>query len=98
MSRETWNIDRDCQRGLYRDRENGWVFGVCAGLADFCNFRVGTVRLIAFVCLIVFFWATVLLYIGATLLFREKPLVYSGRRAEYEFWRRRDAERDWGRT
>ncbi|MDH4047480.1 MAG: PspC domain-containing protein [Gammaproteobacteria bacterium] len=98
MSRETWNIDRGRPRGLYRDPENGWVFGVCAGLADFCNFRVGTVRLIAFVCLIVFFWATVLLYIGATLLFREKPLVYSGSRAEYEFWRRRDTERDWGRT
>ena len=26
--------------------------------------------------------------IGATLLIREKPLVYSGRRSEYDFWRR----------
>ena len=98
MSRTTWNSDYGQPRGLYRDRENGWIFGVCAGLADFANFRTGTVRLIAFICLLLFFWPVVLLYIGATLLLREKPLVYSGAQAEYEFWRRRDADRDWGRT
>lgn len=98
MTRETWNLDHGRLRGMYRDRENGWIFGVCAGLADFGNFRVGTVRVIAIVCLVFFFWATVLLYIGATLLFREKPLVYSGAQAEYEFWRKRDSRRDWGST
>ena len=95
MSRHSWNLDNGPLRGLYRDRENGWVFGVCAGIADFANFRVGTVRLIALVCLFVFFWLTVLVYIAATLLFREKPLVYSGRRAEYEFWRRRAGRDHW---
>jgi phage shock protein C len=80
---------------MHRDRENGWVFGVCAGIADYANFRVGTVRLIAIICLFVFFWPTVLIYIAATLLFREKPLVYSGRRAEYEFWRHRSGHDRW---
>jgi phage shock protein PspC (stress-responsive transcriptional regulator) len=98
MSRQTWNLDHGRLRGLYRDRENSWIFGVCAGVADFCNFRVGTVRLIAFICLILFFWVAVFLYLAATLLLREKPLVYSGAEAEYEFWRRCKANRDWGHT
>ncbi len=95
MNRNSWNLDRGRLRGMYRDRENGWVFGVCAGLAEFGNFRTGTVRLIAVICLLLFFWPTVLVYLAATMLFREKPLIYSGRRGEYDFWRRsRDG---WGR-
>ncbi len=88
MSRSTWNSDDGPLRGFYRDRENGWVFGVCAGLADRFNFRVGTVRLIAIISLLLFFWLTTALYLGATLLIREKPLVYSGRHSEYDFWDR----------
>ena len=88
MSRDTWNTDFGPLRGFYRDRENGWIFGVCAGLADRFNFRVGTVRVIAIISLLLFFGLTVALYLGATLLIREKPLVYSGRRSEYDFWDR----------
>ena len=88
MSRDTWNIDYGPLRGFYRDRENGWIFGVCAGIADRFNFHVGTVRVIAVISLLLFFWLTAAVYIGATLLIREKPLVYSGRRSEYDFWRR----------
>ena len=46
MSRDTWNIDYGPLRGFYRDRENGWIFGVCAGIADRYNFSVGSVRVI----------------------------------------------------
>ena len=88
MSRPTWNIDNGPLRGFYRDRENGWIFGVCAGIADRFNFQVGTVRVIAVISLLMFFWLTAGLYLAATMLIREKPLVYSGRRSEYEFWRR----------
>jgi phage shock protein C len=95
MSRDTWNLDHGPLRGLYRDRENGWIFGVCAGLAEFFNFRTGTVRLIAVICLLLLFWPTVLVYFGAVLLFREKPLIYSGRDREYEFWRRRPRSDHW---
>lgn len=90
MSQNTWNIDFGPLRGLYRDRESAWMFGVCAGLADRFNFRLSTVRVIAVICLVLFFWATAAVYIGATLLIREKPLIYSGRQAESDFWRRRD--------
>lgn len=88
MSRDTWNIDYEPLQGFYRDRENGWVFGVCAGVADRFNFRVGTVRAIAIIALLLFFWLTAALYLGATLLIREKPLVYSGSNSENEFWYR----------
>lgn len=87
MSRATWNLEREPLRGLYRDRENGWIFGVCAGIADYANFNVMPVRVITVLSLMLFFIPTVLIYIAATLLLREKPLIYSGRRAEYDFWR-----------
>jgi phage shock protein C len=87
MSKTTWNLDHGPLRGLYRDRENGWIFGVCAGIAEFANFRTMTVRVITVVCLVLFFVPTALIYIAATLLLREKPLIYSGPRQEYEFWR-----------
>ncbi len=88
MTQRSWNIDNGPLRGLYRDRENGWIFGLCAGLADRYNFRLGTVRIIAAISLLLVFWLTAAIYIGATLLIREKPLLYSGSNTEYEFWRR----------
>ena len=98
MSRGTWNLDHGPLRGLYRDRENGWIFGVCAGVAEYFNFRTGTVRLIAFICLLLFFWPMVLVYLGATLLFREKPLTYSGRQREFDFWRRARHDDYWSHS
>jgi phage shock protein C len=87
MSRGTWDTDFGPLRGFYRDRENGWVAGVCAGIADRFNFRLGTVRVIAVISLLLFFWLTAAVYLAAILLIREKPLVYSGQRSEYDFWR-----------
>ena len=98
MSRDTSNPDHGRLRGLYRDRENGWIFGVCAGVAEYFNFRTGTVRIIAVISLILFFWATALIYLGATLLIKEKPLIYSGRSREYDFWRRCGRHDSWSRS
>lgn len=98
MSRGTWDPEHGPLRGFYRDRENGWLFGVCAGFADRFNFRVGTVRIIAILSLVLFFWPVVLAYIGATLLIREKPLIYSGRDREYEFWRRSRGYDHWSHS
>ncbi len=96
MSQRTWNTDYGPLRGLYRDRESGWIFGVCAGLADRFNFRLGTVRVIAVICLVLFFWMTVAIYIAATLIIRDKPLIYSGNYSEFEFWRRNRRD-NWSR-
>ncbi len=92
MSRRTWNIDNGPMRGFYRDRENGWIFGVCAGIADRFNLNLGTVRIIAVISLFLFFWLTAAIYLAATLLIRERPLIYSGRETEFEFWRRRHGD------
>ena len=88
MSRHDRDRSFGALRGLYRDRENGWVFGVCAGLAERFNLHLGTVRIIAVISLILAFWATAAIYLAATFVIREKPLVYSGARTEHEFWRR----------
>ena len=96
MSQRTWNLDHGPMRGFYRDRENGWIFGVCAGLSDRFNLNLGAIRLIAVVSLFLFFWLTAAIYLGATVLIREKPLVYSGRESEFAFWRRR--HRDYWRS
>ncbi len=89
MTHRTWNTDYGPLRGLYRDRENGWFFGVCAGIADRFNLRLCAVRAVAVVSLVLFFWFTALAYVLAAVLIREKPLIYSGRASETEFWRRR---------
>ena len=94
MSQGTWNIDYGPFRGFYRDRENGWIFGVCAGLADRFNLQVSAVRAIAVISLLVFFWLTAAVYVAATLLIRERPLIYSGQRTENDFWRRHHRH-DW---
>lgn len=96
MSRRMWNIDHGPLRGFYRDTDCGWIFGVCAGIADRFNLHIGTVRLIAFICLLLITWLTALVYLAAALLIREKPLIYSGRETEYEFWRGRHNDR-WSR-
>jgi len=96
MSQRMWNSDYGPLRGFYRDGDRAWIFGVCAGIADRFNFRLGTVRLIFFASFLLFSWLTALTYIAATLLIREKPLIYSGRETEFEFWRRNDRDR-WSR-
>lgn len=88
MSQRMWNSDNGPLRGFYRDCDRGWIFGVCAGIADRFNFQLGTVRVIAIISFLLFSWLTAAIYIGATLLIKEKPLVYSGRETEFDFWRR----------
>lgn len=97
MSRREHAFERDYRprHGLYRDRENGWIFGVCAGIAEYLNVRTGLVRLIAFIALLMLFWPTVIAYLAAALLFRAKPLTWSGSCREYEFWRRHDGQDQW---
>ncbi len=98
MSSASYRNEESPLRGLYRDRENGWIFGVCAGIAEYANCRAGAVRIIALISLVLFFWQTVLAYIGATLLFRVKPLTYAGSCQEYEFWRRHSGQDRWSRS
>ena len=49
------------------------------------------VRVIAVLCLTLFFVPTVLAYLAAVLLLRERPLTYRGAHCERDFWRRGDS-------
>lgn len=84
--------------GLYRDRENGWLFGVCAGIADYADLPEIAVRIAAAVLLVLFFWATIIAYIAAAVLLKEKPLTWSGHCREYDFWRRHGGDDTWSHS
>ena len=97
MSQCSFKSNRRPVAGLYRDRENGWVFGICAGIAERFDFEVTAVRIVAVISLLLFFWPTVLAYAVLTLLVRDKPLIYAGRRTEFDFWRSYRQDR-WSRS
>jgi len=78
---------------FYRDPAHGMIMGVCAGLSDQFGFRLGALRVIAVLALLLFTVPTLLIYVAAGLLLPGKPLTYHGSRDERELWRRRRAER-----
>lgn len=60
-------------RRLYRDRENGIVAGVCAGIADYFGFDVTITRIIVAIGLFVFLPTTLVAYVVLALLLPTKP-------------------------
>ena len=66
------------QPWIYRDRESGWLLGVCAGLADSLGLKTGGVRIVLFVLLLIEPLTTSLAYVVAGLLLPERPLRYYG--------------------
>ncbi len=77
---------------FYRDPAQGMFMGVCAGLSDQFGFRLGTLRVIMVLALLLFTMPTLVGYLAAGLLLPGKPLTYYGRRDERELWRRRRRE------
>lgn len=73
---------------FYRDPANGMILGVCAGLSDKFGFRLGPLRVIAVLALLLFTVPTAVLYLVAGLLLPGKPLTYYGSRDERELWGR----------
>ena len=86
--------------GLYRDRENGWLLGVCAGLADRYRLNVSGVRLLAAVLLVFFTVPAAATYIALGLVLRDRRLRYRGDNDERGFWRyeERQGEEHRGRS
>lgn len=77
--------DRE-RRGLYRSR-NGWIFGVCQGLADYWDISVFWTRIVA---VIIFFfsgfWPIVAVYIIAALMMKPEPVVPFVDEGDREFY------------
>ncbi|MDH3417873.1 MAG: envelope stress response membrane protein PspC [Gammaproteobacteria bacterium] len=59
-------------RRLFRDRENGIVAGVCAGIADYFGFDVTITRIIVVIGLFIFLPTTLIAYIVLALLLPTK--------------------------
>lgn len=69
-----WN-DRTTRNGLYRSRE-GSLLGVCKGIADYFDFSVFWIRMVAVICLIFTgLWPVTGLYFLAALLMKPEPVV-----------------------
>lgn len=90
-----WERCAELHRGLYRDRENGWIFGVCAGIADRYGFEPIVVRVVATLALLIFTVPTALAYLAAVVLIRKRPLIYRGANPEQEFWRGHSGRDRW---
>jgi phage shock protein C len=73
-------------RRLYRSRD-GWICGVCRGLSDYFNLRVGWVR---FITILIFlfsgFWPIVIIYIVACLLMKPEPVIPLENESQRDFY------------
>jgi len=72
-------------RRLYRDKENGMLCGVCAGIADYFGFDLTATRVLT-VVLQFMFPATFLVYIVMCMLLPKKPREMYEDREEEQFW------------
>lgn len=72
---------------LYRNRERGILFGVCAGIADYFGVEDWHVRLGAIVALFLFTPATLLLYAGLAIFLPTRPPGLYRSAEEERFWR-----------
>ncbi len=87
------NYGGGSRRRLYRDRENGVLFGVCAGVANYFAVKPLAIRILTVLAVVLLpFWPLALVYLTAGILLRDRPLMYTGRRSEHEFWRDADEE------
>ncbi len=73
-------------RRLYRDKQNGVLCGVCAGIADFFGFDVTATRVLT-VVLQFLFPATFLAYLLMCFLIPKKPAEIYRDKTEEEFWK-----------
>ena len=84
-------MSRDYRRylsGLYRDRENGWVYGVCAGIADRFEIDATVVRIIFVLGGIFMTMFTLIVYALGAALLSDRPLSSRHPDREREFWRK----------
>jgi phage shock protein C len=84
--------DRDGYFRLYRDPAQGWLLGVCAGIAQYFGITALAVRLVTAFGLVFFTLPTVLAYIVAAIVLRPRPAGLYRDRDEEQFWARARVE------
>ena len=70
---------------LYRDKENGRVAGVCAGIADYFGFNLTAIRLLTALSML-FFWP-IIIYILLAFILPVKPAELYENVEQADFWR-----------
>ncbi|MDQ2070292.1 envelope stress response membrane protein PspC [Natronospira bacteriovora] len=79
--------DEQSPTRLYRDPQNGWIAGVCAGLGDYFSISVAGVRFLTIVALFFFAPFVVVTYIVLALILPRRPqALYQGAEEE-AMWR-----------
>jgi phage shock protein C len=74
---------------FYRDKQNGKIMGVCAGVAEYCGLDVLWVRLgMVFLTLMGMGWLTIPGYFLVGLFADKKPARLYGDPQEQQFWQR----------
>jgi phage shock protein C len=96
----TWALNLDAlvseAARLYRDRDQGWVFGVCAGLAVRLGVDVMLVRVVATGLLVLLPLTVGPVYLVLGLTLKDRPLAHPSARREREFWARHRDDREQG--
>ncbi len=72
---------------LYRNVDDGVLFGVCAGVADYFGIKIWQARAAAVVLVVLFPPQTILVYILATIFIKKRPPRLYRNRDEEDFWR-----------
>jgi phage shock protein C len=71
---------------LYRDKHNGKIMGVCAGIADYTGINVFWVRMAAFLSIFMLSGMTILAYFAAGALLNKKPPYLYRDASEQKYW------------
>lgn len=82
-------------RGFYLDRDNSWLFGVCAGIADRFRVDITMVRLITVLAGVFMTLTTVVVYGLAAWLLQERPITRPDDASERAFWREHSRNRSY---
>ena len=74
-----WTHNSITRHRLWRATDRGMIAGVCAGIADYLGVEPIVMRLVAMLCLFVFFPPTIVTYVILAIVLRRKPPgLYSG--------------------
>lgn len=67
--------------------DDGVIFGVCKGLANYFGWSVGIVRLLVIISsLFLFFWPTIILYLVAAMIMSPEPAEDLKTQEERDIW------------
>ena len=79
-------FENTLQGKFYRSR-NGVILGVCRGIAEYFDFSLFWIRIIAVISLLFTgFWPTLILYFVAALLMKPEPVIPIHTDEEQEFY------------